>query len=842
MPAIQAKMLHSMQKGETMSRRICTGIYRPFAVWLLLPLISLLASGAALEAASPDLRGLSPRGGQRGTELEVTLTGNRLDDAEELMFYGDGIEVTKFEVEQANRIKATFKIADDCRLGTHPLRLRTSTGISELAVFMVGALPMIEEKEPNNDFSNPQSIPMNVTVMGVADNEDVDYYVVEAKKGERITAEVEGIRLGISFFDPYVAILNEGRFEMAASDDNALVYQDSIASIIAPEDGKYIIEVRESSYAGNRNCQYRLHVGNFPRPLGVLPAGGKPGTKQDVQFVGDVNGPLAASVEIPQEEPFRFGLIAEDAKGVAPSPNVFRISDLDNVLEQEPNNTADNATKFTPPAALNGVISAPDEVDNFRFTAKKGQVYDVRVHARSIRSPLDSVLTISRANGQAVGSNDDAGGPDSYLRFTAPEDDDYIISIRDHLNEGGPEYVYRVEMTPVQPTLELSLAEFRRYFQPTIEIPRGNRFAVMVNASRKDFGGPLAIRAEDLPAGITVESPGMPANLNEVPVIFTAAPDAPVAGALARIIGALDDPNQKREVEGHVTQDVVLVRGQNQRPVWTESLDRVPVAVTEESPFELEVIEPKVPVVRGGTMELKVVAKRKEDFKAAIKLDMLWFPPGVNASRNVSIAEGKDEATLTVNAAGNARLEEWPIAVRGTADTGNGALMVCSELVKLRVAEQYLKFNFPKIAAEQGSEADLFIEVEKNTDFSGTAKVELLGLPAKVTAEPIEITSESDKLTFKVNIDPASPVGTHKNLLCRVTVIENDEPIVHSLGSGQLRIDKPLPPKTNEPEKPAQVAKKPEPEKPAEKPLSRLEQLRLEQKERQAAKSEESSK
>ena len=38
---------------------------------------------------------------------------------------------------------------------------------------------------------------MNVTVNGVADNEDVDYYVVQAKKGERISVEVEGLRLGI---------------------------------------------------------------------------------------------------------------------------------------------------------------------------------------------------------------------------------------------------------------------------------------------------------------------------------------------------------------------------------------------------------------------------------------------------------------------------------------------------------------------------------------------------------------------------------------------------------------------------------------------------------------------
>ena len=131
---------------------------------------------------------------------------------------------------------------------------------------------------------------MNVTVTGVADNEDVDYYVVQAKKGERISVEVEGLRLGISEFDPCVAILNSKRFELGVSDDAALVWRDGFTSIIAPEDGKYIIQVRESSYTGNGNCIYRLHVGNFPRATAVLPAGARPGESVQVRWIGDPGG------------------------------------------------------------------------------------------------------------------------------------------------------------------------------------------------------------------------------------------------------------------------------------------------------------------------------------------------------------------------------------------------------------------------------------------------------------------------------------------------------------------------------------------------------------------------
>ena len=141
------------------------------------------------------------------------------------------------------------------------MRVRTATGLSNLMTFTVGSLPQTAEVEPNNDFQQPQVVAMNVTVSGVVQNEDVDYYVIEAKKGERITAELEGLRLGRTFFDPYLAILNAARFELARNDDAPLLNQDCVCSVIAPEDGKYVIQVRETSFGGDGNCLYRLHVG-----------------------------------------------------------------------------------------------------------------------------------------------------------------------------------------------------------------------------------------------------------------------------------------------------------------------------------------------------------------------------------------------------------------------------------------------------------------------------------------------------------------------------------------------------------------------------------------------------
>ena len=173
------------------------------------------------------------------------------------------------------------------------MRIVTRTGLSTLSTFWVGPYETVLEVEPNSDFSSPQVIAINRTVEGRVDNEDVDYYAVEAKKGQRLSVEVEGIRLGGQnnvIFDPYVAVSNSKRFEQAAADDTPLLLQDCFVSIVVPEDGTYWVEVRDGSYAGNANSRYRLHIGNFPRPQVVFPAGGKAGTELEVSFLGDKAG------------------------------------------------------------------------------------------------------------------------------------------------------------------------------------------------------------------------------------------------------------------------------------------------------------------------------------------------------------------------------------------------------------------------------------------------------------------------------------------------------------------------------------------------------------------------
>ena len=810
-------------------RLVCRGLLTASMV------AATIAFGSrTLPAAVPSLGGMSPYGGQRGTEVEVQFSGGRFGDAQEIFFYEPGITVVSLEPADGNNLKAKLSIAPDCRLGLHRLRIRTATGISNLRTFSVGALPESQEAEPNNEFSAPQKIELDTVINGVADNEDVDYYAVEAKKGERITAEIEGLRLGMTFFDPYVAILDSKRFELARSDDAPLVNQDCICSIVAPEDGTYIIEARETSFAGNGSCRYRLHVGRYPRPTAVMPFGGKPGESLDVTWLGDVTGPRAEKITLPGEVPEKFGIFARDDHGISPSALPFRLVDLNNVMEVEPNQAPDAATPCEAPIALNGVIGEPGDVDCFKFPAKKGQVFDVRVLARKYGSPLDSVLNVNRIGGAGVAGNDDSGGPDSYFRFTAPEDDTYVVILRDHLNAGGVDYVYRVEITPVQPKLTLGLSERSQFVDIVSPVAKGNRFAFLVNASRADFGGELNIEFKDLPPGITVETLPMAANRNDVPVLLTAAADAAVGGSLVDVVGRPADENLK--IEGHLNQRTSLIRGRNNIQVWNQYAGRMATAVVEEAPYSIEIVEPKVPLVRNGSMGLKVVATRKEGFTAAIGVQMLYNPPGVGSSGSIQIPEGQNEAVIPLTANGGAEVNQWKIAVLGNSAEGERSMTVASQLATLEVAEPYVGFEYQSAAVEKGNPVDIVIKVTKRVDFEGAAAVQLLGLPNEVTTEAREITKDTTELIFPVSTTANSPAGKHKTLLCQAVIMANGEPITHTLGTGELRIDEPLP---AEPAKPAEAAPKAEetPKPPPEKRLSQLEKLRLKRKETKAAQS-----
>ena len=796
-----------------------------------------LACAAALavtaKAAQPVFTSTTPHGVQRGVDTKLTISGSRLEDFEGFIFYDQGLSLKSVDKVEKNKVEVTVSVAPDVPLGGHMWRVRTKSGVSDMRQLFVGPFASVEEKEPNNDFEAPQPVSFNQTIEGVAGNEDVDYFKLSAKKGQRISLEIEGMRLGNVAFDPFVAVYDSKRFELASSDDTVLHRQDGYLSVVAPADGDYVIQVRESSYRGTGNSHYRLHVGSFRRPDVCYPSGGKVGTTRKVKFIERSGEAVEQEVKFPAE-PKNEHLVYL-ASDPAPSGNVMRVSSFDDYMEQEPNDdfAHANASGLVAPCAFNGIIEKPGDVDYFKFKLTKGQKVDFRAYAQALGSPLDTVIYVFNSKGNQVGGNDDGGGyrrMDSKFTYTAPDDGEYAISITDHLGRGGPNFVYRIEAVASMPEVAFSSPNFgvndshKRQF---IAVPRGGRYATMVNVTRNNASGDMSFLTPGLPAGVKLLTPSIPGNQTSFPVVFEAEANAPLSGVAMPI--RLKPADDKQQVEGHLAQVFDMVRSGN-TVYYTETIDKLPVAVIDEVPYSLELVKPAVPLAVNGLLDVKVVAKRKEGFKAPIRVLMVWRPAGINSQGEVEIPEGKNEAVFTLDSTANVTPGNYQITVLGESEGGNGTIYSASPLCEISVVAAFLSGTIPLTVIEAGKEGEFVAKLEQAQAFQGDAVAQILGAPSGVTVEQTKINKDTKEVTFKIKTEPNTAPGKQGNLFCQVQVPMNGGFVTQRLAAGTtLRID---PARKAPAAAPQQVAANKPAAAPAadapKKQLSRLEQLRLE--------------
>jgi hypothetical protein len=811
-----------------------------------------LAAAAVLTgtaaAAPPTVEAVAPGVGQRGTEFTLTLTGARLANPQELMLYVPGVVCTKLIAKGENEVTATLKAAPDCRLGEYPFRLRTPSGASELRTFRVSPFPIVAEKEPNDDPKQAQPVPLNVSVAGVIEAAGVDCYAVTLKKGQRLAAEVEGVRLGGALTDTVLTVLGPDGKLLATVDDTPLFRQDPFVTLIAPADGVYTVQVRDANFGGGDNNRYVLHVGTFCRPAAVFPAGGQAGTEVAVKLLSDAAGDRTQRVKLPAADaPFEF--YPTDGTTPAPTPNPFRVSAFPNVLEAEPNDDPKRAGPAVPwPVAFNGIIEKPGDVDHFRFRAAKGDVIDVTAFAYRIGSPLDTVVAVLNSAGKLVAANDDDETHDSRVRVKIPEDGEYLVRVTDKRGQGGPLFIYRIELDRPKPGLAVFLPEPVRKTQErqVIAVPRGNRVTAFLAVRRDGFAGPVKITPGELPAGVRVTVPAVPADEYLMPVVFEAAADAPIGGKLVEFTGA--GGNSRTPVRGGFTQVVRLIPGPGDLSVHSVAVSRLAVVVVEEGPFSVDIVPPAAPLVPDGTLDVTVKVTRGKDFAEPLDVVFPSLPPGVEAPTSVQVPADKSEAVVTLVGHPPAEVGEWrliaeakparpgraprdalAVATMGMAGrrqrrAAEGTIPVSSEAIALKVAEPLVKGRFAPAAGEQGKSVTVLCHLETATLLADTLIAKLDGLPPRATAQPVEVKGNANQVEFKVTLDPTTPPGEHRSLVCELTGTVGGNKVVTRVGrGGSLRVDVAGSVKTNA----------------AGKPLSALDALRQEQKKDEMKKQEQ---
>lgn len=779
----------------------------------LIVCVALVLITGVVEAASPTLGTVLPRGAQRGTEIEATFYGSNLGDADGLLLEKEGLTLLEMTpAEDGKTAAAKLAIAANCALGPQGVRVRTRTGVSNMVLFSVGNLIEVTEPEPNDSVEVAPEITPGTTVNGVITSEDVDYYAINLEQGGRLSVEVEGLRLGGVLFDPKLRLFSPHGHELIAEDDTQILRQDAAFVHTAKEAGRFVIAISDASYGGNGSSYYRLHIGNFPRPLSAIPLGGTAGQTVEVQWLGDPGVDLQ-QVVVPAMTGPGLGTNAallgttgsvpvSNEAGVAPTDVPFRISDLANYLESEPNGDIATASVAALPGAFEGVIDQPGDHDFFQFEATAGQVFDFRAWARELGSPLDSVVRIKKPDGGEVTASDDSGGLDSYVRATLPEDGTYRVEVYDHLGRGGPSFGYRIEVTPVLPSYTFGVLENR---PGTLTVPQGNQSYILVNLRRVDFGGAVKLTLEGLPEGLLAEPVLFSAAETKLPVMVTATVDAPVGGNNVRLTGVED--GVENGVTGQLNQEIRFVTGNNDTTFYGLQTDKMAVAAAEPAPFSVSIVEPKAPMVLSGHRNLTVQVTRAEGFAGEISLSFPWLPAGLGGG-TTKIPGDQNSGEISFEVRGDAPVGVHRFFVRATSSGWD----ICSPWCSLEVQQPWVTFQLADMETEQGTDIGFTVALAQAQPFEGEFMLELSGLPTGVTTAPQPFTKDTTEVVFPLTVAADAKPGKHASINAVTIITLNDEPVQHINSGGVVQIYEPLPAEMQAAAPPADEQPKPEEE------------------------------
>lgn len=616
---------------------------------------------------APVLKPAAPLGMQRGTTLDLTLTGGNLAEPTGLWTSFPAkatIPTAGNNGKDKSKLLVRLEVHKDAPLGFHALRLATRRGMSNLRLFCIDDLPQVLENTTNHTPSTAQAVSVPCVVVGKADAETTDYFKFHVAAGQRLSFEILGRRLG-SPFDPQLQILDVNGRELpgAFNNDAPGLQTDARLTHTFPAAGDYLAAVRDVSYRGGDDFHYRLRIGDFPCATTTLPLAVQRGRKTAVRFAGpNVEGVAPIEVTAPTDPAIEFLTLApRGANGLHGWPVNLKLSDIEETLEKEPNNEAAKANRLPVPGAVTGRFEQKGDRDVFIFTLKKGMRYLIEAQTHELGSPTEVYMTLHDAKGKQLQASNPMKA--ARLDFKPPADGDYTLHV-EHLHLwGGPDEVYRVRVAPFEPGFDLEVALDR------FNIEQGGKLSLPILAPRRDFGGPIEISVlgpKGISGKLAVAAGKAPPPKKPLGTLVVHVDDnVPVGPHVFQIQG-------KATINGKPVTKLASVRtvisqGLANLPLPPKNvLTSIGLAVTEKPPFALTAKLDAASYKPGKPATLTVTAKRSSGFTAEIVLSAAGLPPGVTAKLK-NIPAKQNEIKLMLMLTPKAKIGKAAVTLTGKA-------------------------------------------------------------------------------------------------------------------------------------------------------------------------------
>jgi hypothetical protein len=454
----------------------------------------------------------------------------------------------------------------------------------------------------------------------------------------------------------------------------------------------------------------------------------KPGTKPAVENL-NLRITVAPDAALGDRE-FRIAT----PQGVS-SVGIISITDTPCALETEPNNAPDKPQKIELPVVVNGKVQANEDVDYFQFSAKAGDELTFVVESartqdkiHDLQSHIDPILVVSDSAGRELVTSDDYFRADPLLHFRVEKDGDYLLQMRDVRYMGDARWTYSLTATRrpfVKAVFPLAVKRGRTTQLETVGFGMGDMTSTPLDVPMDWSCGPREVQLAT-PGGST----------NPVPII----------------VSDLDE-----SIESEANNDF-----EHATPI------AIPSGISGRIESDGDVDCFKFTAKKGQPYRFEIKARRFDSMLDSY-LSMLD-----STGREIA---NNDDLTNSVLTSKDSRLDwtapadgEFAVAVRDLASRG-GPEFVYHLVAQPAEPDFVLECDSDKALIGPGSSTTWFVKVTRQNGFTGDVQLDVVGLPAGVSATCARIPANMTQGCAIVTADWDAPMDcTNVRVIGRATV------------------------------------------------------------------------
>ena len=571
----------------------------------------LFAAGASTaQVPMAELDALTPPGARAGQTIKLQAHGTYLEELAGVLVSDDTV---KGAVENGN---IHLTIPEGLSPRVIDVSVHGRFGVSNPRAFAIGNLPEVQETGDHQKRASAQVIEIGQTLNGTATAALVDWFQFTPTTTDPVAIEVLAERID-SRMDPTLAIIDAQGNELERHHD--VQGRDVSVQFAPPQSNQpYYIGLNDFLYEGGAAYYYRLSLTTSPI---------------------DRQAPVRILANLP----------------VPALPQQTHAYEPGQTLTSIPVSIAGH----TPPRArpyVDVVMEDAGPVTIELFSERLGQPtdYRLRVSAVSDDGKLSKVVEDDDTDDFVRNKRFRIGSRDPIVMLNAKAKQRYRIEWRDQFHSKGG---YRLELRRPEPRAHLIAAAEKPHeignqlsrWSPVLR--RGGTAHWEILAMRRDgFNGPITLRAENLPDGVTASPLTIGKGQHRGVFILTASAEAPAFAGVLNLVGEMEiaGENVSQPVHGAT---LLWTIGDANRERWEGRLTHAPalaVLAQETAPLTLVAPQKNYETCLGGKLELPFAVTRSIGQAGNFKTKLGGLP-GLAKAPEANFDPKAKEVKLTLN-------------------------------------------------------------------------------------------------------------------------------------------------------------------------------------------------